>query len=84
MAVTTKGTRQERRRADGAPRREAALRRALAGRVDGEVRFDPGFRAAYFHDSSTTTSSQIEAGTAARPRHLAELLADLLPDEEGR
>ncbi|KAB2361819.1 FAD-binding protein [Actinomadura montaniterrae] len=32
--------------------RTAALRRDLAGRVDGEVRFDPGSRAAYAHDSS--------------------------------
>ncbi|MBE1536241.1 FAD-binding and (Fe-S)-binding domain-containing protein [Actinomadura algeriensis] len=30
----------------------AALRRALAGRVDGEVRFDAGSRAVYAHDSS--------------------------------
>ncbi|MFB4302322.1 FAD-binding and (Fe-S)-binding domain-containing protein [Actinomadura sp. NTSP31] len=30
----------------------AALRRDLTGRVDGEVRFDPGSRAAYAHDSS--------------------------------
>ncbi|MEV4676554.1 FAD-linked oxidase C-terminal domain-containing protein [Actinomadura sp. NPDC049382] len=29
-----------------------ALRRALTERVDGEVRFDPGSRAAYAHDSS--------------------------------
>ncbi|TDD72918.1 FAD-binding and (Fe-S)-binding domain-containing protein [Actinomadura rubrisoli] len=35
---------------DGRP--GAALRRALAARVDGEVRFDPGSRAAYAHDSS--------------------------------
>ncbi|WP_307801014.1 FAD-binding and (Fe-S)-binding domain-containing protein [Actinomadura violacea] len=33
-------------------RRTAALRRDLADRVDGEVRFDPGSRAAYAHDSS--------------------------------
>ncbi|MEV5829679.1 FAD-linked oxidase C-terminal domain-containing protein [Spirillospora sp. NPDC052242] len=41
------------RRRDAAPGEgSAALRRALADRVDGEVRFDAGSRAVYAHDSS--------------------------------
>ncbi|WP_149258279.1 FAD-binding and (Fe-S)-binding domain-containing protein [Actinomadura sp. K4S16] len=52
MAVSAEGTRQEQRREAAASRGRDALRRALTERVDGEVRFDPGSRAAYSHDSS--------------------------------
>ncbi len=52
MAISAEDTRQgEGRTAETADEREA-LRRALTERVDGEIRFDPGSRAAYAHDSS--------------------------------
>ncbi|MFG2091335.1 MULTISPECIES: hypothetical protein [unclassified Spirillospora] len=53
MAVSAEGTRHgERTEAGAAARGGDAFRRALAGRVDGEIRFDPGTRAAYAHDAS--------------------------------
>ncbi|WP_021599271.1 FAD-binding and (Fe-S)-binding domain-containing protein [Actinomadura welshii] len=52
MAVSVKKTRRDRRRAGATARGADGLRRALAERVDGEIRFDPGSRAAYSHDAS--------------------------------
>jgi FAD/FMN-containing dehydrogenase/Fe-S oxidoreductase len=52
MAVSAKGTRRDERTTGTTPHDDDALRRALEERVDGEVRFDPGTRAAYAHDSS--------------------------------
>ncbi|MEU8803405.1 FAD-linked oxidase C-terminal domain-containing protein [Spirillospora sp. NPDC048819] len=53
MAVSAEGTRHGRRtRTGNAARGGDALRRALAARVDGEIRFDAGSRAAYAHDAS--------------------------------
>lgn len=80
MAVSAAETRRGGGRAAGG---RAALRRALAARVDGEIRFDPGTRAAYAHDSSNYQQppiGAIEAGTGAHPRHLA----DLLPEDRDR
>ncbi|MGP4028053.1 FAD-binding and (Fe-S)-binding domain-containing protein [Actinomadura sp. 3N407] len=53
MAVSAEGARHgERTAAEAAARGGDAFRRALADRVDGEIRFDPGSRAVYAHDSS--------------------------------
>ncbi|MEU9871915.1 FAD-linked oxidase C-terminal domain-containing protein [Actinomadura sp. NPDC048021] len=56
----------------------------VLARAGVDVRtLDAGEGTAVLADGSSCRT-QIEPGTAARPRHLAELLADLLPDEEGR
>ncbi|WP_308212367.1 FAD-binding and (Fe-S)-binding domain-containing protein [Actinomadura madurae] len=47
-----KKARRDRRRAGATASGTDGLRRALAERVDGEIRFDPGSRAAYSHDAS--------------------------------
>ncbi|MEU5992185.1 FAD-linked oxidase C-terminal domain-containing protein [Spirillospora sp. NPDC047418] len=52
MAISAEDTRQGGRRTGHGRDGREALRHALAARVDGEVRFDPGSRAAYAHDSS--------------------------------
>ncbi|TDD82722.1 FAD-binding oxidoreductase [Actinomadura darangshiensis] len=52
MAVPAETTRQDEQRAGATAYGKDAFRRVLAERVDGEVRFDPGTRAAYSHDSS--------------------------------
>ncbi|GAA4226870.1 FAD-binding and (Fe-S)-binding domain-containing protein [Actinomadura meridiana] len=52
MAVSADGTRRDERTRGATAHDEDALRRALETRVDGEVRFDAGSRAAYAHDSS--------------------------------
>ncbi|WP_433461416.1 FAD-binding and (Fe-S)-binding domain-containing protein [Spirillospora sp. CA-128828] len=52
MAVSARRTRQDERPAGAAAYREDTFRRALDERVDGEIRFDAGSRAAYSHDAS--------------------------------
>ncbi|MEV4014695.1 hypothetical protein AB0J35_29765 [Nonomuraea angiospora] len=61
----------------------ASLHRDLAARVDGEVRFDAGSRAAYAHDASNYRQvhplvRRSPPAPGSGPRHLAELLAELL------
>ncbi|MFB4310123.1 FAD-binding and (Fe-S)-binding domain-containing protein [Actinomadura sp. GTD37] len=76
MAISADGTRQdERRTSKAADAVDAvdALRHALAERVDGEIRFDPGSRAAYAHDASNyqqppigvVVPKSVEAGAEA-------------------
>jgi FAD/FMN-containing dehydrogenase/Fe-S oxidoreductase len=63
------------RRPDAPPPDTAALERALRERVDGEVRFDAGSRAAYSTDASNFRQTPIGVVVPRTPEAAAEALA---------
>lgn len=63
------------RRPDASPPDTAALERALRERVDGEVRFDAGSRAAYSTDASNFRQTPIGVVVPRTPEAAAEALA---------
>ena len=63
------------RRPAAPPRDTAALERALRERVDGEVRFDAGSRAAYSTDASNFRQTPIGVVLPRTPEAAAEALA---------
>ncbi|MBW8820490.1 MAG: FAD-binding oxidoreductase, partial [Streptomyces sp.] len=63
------------RRPDAPPPNTAALERALRERVDGEVRFDAGSRAAYSTDASNFRQTPIGVVVPRTPEAAAEAVA---------
>lgn len=63
------------RRPDAPPPDPAALERALRERVDGEVRFDAGSRAAYSTDASNFRQTPIGVVVPRTPEAAAEAVA---------